>query len=60
MPSVSYCLSTCRNDDDTESWWMTGSAECMFFYRVYKGANGDTRLGKVAGDLLEDLGSNFL
>ena len=26
----------------------------MFFYRIYKGAGGDARLGKVPGDLLED------
>ena len=37
---------------------MSGSVSSMFFYRIYRGAHGDVRLGKVPGDLLEDgLGS---
>ena len=51
---ASLIVSSCRNDEDTESWWMSGSRECMFFYRIYKGSHGDVRLGKVPGDLLED------
>lgn len=43
-----------RNDGDQESWWMSGRRESMFFFRVYKGSHNDTRLGKVAGDMLED------
>ena len=33
---------------------MSGTSSTMFFYRIYKGAGGDARLGKVPGDLLED------
>ena len=33
---------------------MSGRRESMFFYRIYKGGHNDTRLGKVAGDMVED------
>ena len=52
-------LAACRRKDDTESWWMSGRSDSMFFYRVYRGAHGDARLGKVPGDMVEDLGSDI-
>ena len=46
-----------RNDDDTESWWMSGCRDSLFFYRIYRGGRGqsDVRLGKIPGDMLEEL-----
>ena len=52
-------LAACRTNDDTESWWMSGRSDSMFYYRIYKGAHGDARLGKVPGDMVEDLGSDI-
>ena len=36
---------------------MSGCRESLFYYRVYKGGHGgsDIRLGKVPGDMVEDL-----
>ena len=46
----------CRTREDTESWWMSGCRDVMFYYRIYKGGRGqhDVRLGKVPGDMLPD------
>ena len=41
-----------RSPSDGAAWWMSGTADCLYFFVLFRGTeHGQIRLQKMAGDL---------
>ena len=46
----------CRNSADPTAWWMSGTADSLYFFVLFRSTvHGDIRLQKMAGDLLDSI-----